>query len=289
MNILLLDDEGDKLRYISNYLDSIGHKCEQCNDFMAMKRAVARKKYDVIIVDLVVPYDAEDENYEDKQNGYIAIEYLRKTTDTIFYPKRILVLSRYLDKEVAWKLNSLGTTGIKYEAHNTKWKEDLKQELEYISLMSIKKADIVILTVTENEKNQLKKVFEWTELDIAGDPLQYYYCELNNVNKFPLTLIHCHISKMGVVAASQASARVIELFEPDCILMCGIAGGRDGETSIGDIVIAETAVDFAAGSIGETPEGKLEFIPDSDIVGTDPSWIKPFKSYKYRFIKKNTR
>ena len=175
MNILLLDDEGDKLRYISNYIKFLGYDCEQCTDITSLKLAVARKKYDVIIVDLVVPYSTEDEeDYENKQNGYEVIEYLRKTTDTIFSPKRILVLSRYLDKDVVWKLNSMGTTGIKYDSHNENWKDELRQELEYISLMSVKKADIVILTAVENEKKQLEKVFDWEKLDVINDPLQYY-------------------------------------------------------------------------------------------------------------------
>lgn len=279
MNILLLDDEGDKLRYISNYLKSIGHSCEQVNDIAAMKNEVARKKFDVVIIDLVVPL-ADEEQYEDAQNGYSAVDYLRTTTDTIFYPKKIVVLSRYLDKEVAWKLNMLGTTGIKYDGPNGNWKQELKKELDYISLISIKKADIVILTVVENEKQQMEKVFDWKKLDVVNDPLQYYYCEVKNSGGFPLTLVHCYIAKMGVVAASQATARVIELFEPDCILMCGIAGGRRGKTNFGDIVVAETAVDFAGGSIEQDSRGKVEFIPDSDIVGTDPNWIKPFKNYK---------
>lgn len=279
MNILLLDDEGDKLRYISNYLKEIGHSCDQVNDISAMKNEVARKKFDVVIIDLVVPLGNE-EHYKDRQNGYSAIEYLRTTTDTIFYPKKILVLSRYLDKEVVWQLNILGTTGIQYDGPKGNWKQELKKELEYISLISIKKADIAILTVVENEKKQMDKVFNWKKLDILNDPLQYYYCEVENSKGFPLTLVHCYIAKMGVVAASQATARVIELFEPDCILMCGIAGGRKGKTNFGDIVVAETAVDFAGGSIEQDSRGKVEFIPDSDIVGMDPNWLKPFKNYK---------
>lgn len=279
MNILLLDDEGDKLRFISNYLEGIGHNCEQANDVTSMKNKVARKRYDVVIVDLVVPL-ANEEQYEDKHNGYLAVDYLRTTTDTIFYPKRILVLSRYLNMEVILKLNSDGVMGIKYDKPDGNWKQELKKELDYISLISIKKADIVILTVVENEKQQMEKVFEWKKLDVVNDPLQYYYCEIKNKNGLPLILIHCYIGKMGVVAASQATARVIEMFEPDCILMCGIAGGRNGKTNFGDIIVAETAVDFVSGSIEQNSARKIEFIPDSDVIGTDPNWIKPFKGYK---------
>lgn len=279
MNILLLDDEGNKLRYISNYLKDIGHSCDQINDISAMKSEVAKKKYDVVIIDLVVPLGVE-EHYNNTQNGYSAIEYLRTTTDTIFYPKKIIVLSRYLDKDVAWRLNILGTTGIKYDGPQGSWRQELKKELDYISMISIKKADVVILTVVENEKKQIDKVFKWGKLDVLNDPLQYYYCEVKNSKGFPLTLVHCYIGKMGVVAASQATARVIELFEPDCILMCGIAGGRKGKTNFGDIIVAETAVDFAGGSIEQDSRGEIEFIPDSEVVGTDPSWLKPFKNYK---------
>lgn len=278
MNILLLDDEGEKLRYISKYLKSIGHNCEQVNDIAMMKNEVSKKKYDVVIIDLVVPIE-DEEDYDDKENGFIAIEYLRKTTDTIFYPKKILVLSRFLDQNTVWKLNSLGTTGIKYDKPDGSWKKELKEELDYVSLLSVKKADIVILTAVDNEKEQLEKVFEWKPLEV-NDPLQYYYCDINNMNGYPLTLVHCFISKMGVVAASQATARVIELFEPDSILMCGIAGGRQGKTDFGHIVVADSAVDFAGGSIEQDQNGNIEFLPDSDVIGTEPNWIKPFKGYK---------
>lgn len=279
MNILLLDDEGDKLRYISNYLKEIKHECDQVNDITALKDKVARKKYDVVIVDLVIPL-SDEEQYEDVLNGYLAIEYLRKTTDTIFYPKKIIVLSRYLNREIVWKLNSLGTTGIKYDTSNGNWKSELKEELDYISLISIKKADIVIMTVVENEKEQIEKIYNWETLNVVNDPLQYYCCEIEDATKYPLTLVHCYISKMGVVAATQATSRVIELFEPDCIIMCGIAGGRNGKTNFGDVVVAEKSVDYAGGSIEQDPVGEMEFIPDSDKISMEPAWLIPFKGYR---------
>lgn len=278
MNILLLNDEGDKLRYISNYLVGLGHECEQVNDVNSMKNRVTRKNYDVVIIDLQVPM-GDEEQYDDVLNGFAAIDYLRATTDTIFHPKKILVISQYVDKNVIWRLNAHCTNGIMYDGPNGNWKEELKKELDYIALLSKKKVDLIILSVVENEKLQIEKIFDWEMLDVENDPLQYYYCEVSDKSNYPLNLIHCHIGRMGAVAAAQATARVIELFEPNCVIMCGIAGGRRNKTSFGDIVVADSVVDFVSGSIeGDTEE--ISFFPDSEIIAMDPKWVKKFKNYK---------
>ena len=60
MNILLLDDEGDKLRYISNYIKFLGYDCEQCTDITSLKLAVARKKYDVLKMKKIMKINKTD-------------------------------------------------------------------------------------------------------------------------------------------------------------------------------------------------------------------------------------
>lgn len=281
MKILLLDDDGEKLRYISHYLESLGHRCIQVNHIESMKRHLCETKYDILIVDLEIPVENE-EHYEGVENGFEALEYIRNTTDTLFFPKRILVLSRYLDEANMCRLNSLGVIGICYDVPRGKWREALRKELEYTALAAGRKidADIVILTVVDNEKKQLEKVFKWLPLSVENDPLEYYFADVDTKHGQKLKLVHCHISVMGVVATSQATARVIELFEPDMVIMCGIAGGRPGKTNFGDIILAETSVNFAGGSIEETPEGAINFLPDNEVIDMIPSLVKPFRAYR---------
>lgn len=279
MKILLLDDQGEKLRFISQYLEALGHNCEQANDIYKMKKLLRKKPYDVLIIDLVVPM-CDEEHFEDAENGFTAIQYLRDTTEEIFLPKRYFVISRYLNKEKICELNSLGAISIDYDRPSGDWRKKLRKELEYMELTSIQKADIVILTVVDNERDMLKKVFNWTRMTIAGDPLEYYHSDVNTSDGHFLSLVYCHISKMGVVSATQATTRIIELFKPDTIVMCGIAAGRPGKTTFGDIIVAEASVNFMGGSIEETVDGNIEFLPDSDSISVIPSWLSLFKNYK---------
>lgn len=287
MRILLLDDEGDKQRYISSFLELQGHTSEAVYNSVKMKEKLREGEYDVLVTDLKIPV-AYEEEYEGLENGFEAIQYVRDTTEDICFPQRIIVVSRYLDETNTCRLNALGARGIRYDKPNGKWKQELKKELEYISLANKEaedevnkknmKADIVILTFIDNEKNQLRKIFNWKQLSVKKDPLEYYSATADNEQK--TKLVHCHTSCMGAVASSQATTRAIELFDPDMIIICGIAGGRPGKTNFGDIVLVQTSVNFAVGSIEESTEGDIKFLPDSDEISMEPLWIRPFRNYK---------
>ena len=224
MRILLLDDEGDKQRYISSFLELQGHTSEPVYTSVKMKEKLREGEYDVLVTDLKIPV-ADEEEYEGLENGFEAIQYVRDTTEDICFPKRIIVVSRYLDEANTCRLNALGARGIQYDKPNGKWKQELKKELEYISLANKEaedemnkknmKADIVILTFIDNEKTQLRKIFNWKQLSVKKDPLEYYLATVDNEQK--TKLVHCHTSCMGAVASSQATTRAIELFDPDMI------------------------------------------------------------------------
>ena len=87
MKILLLDDEGEKLRHISHFLESLGHRWTQVNDIESMKRHLRETKYDILVADLQIPVENE-EHYEGVENGFEAIQYLRNTTDTLFSQRK---------------------------------------------------------------------------------------------------------------------------------------------------------------------------------------------------------
>ena len=277
MNILLLEDEGEKSRYVFCFLKELGYKCTKVDNIESMKESVSQHKYDVVIIDLFVPIEYE---IEFQDNGYQAISYLRTTTDTIFYPKKILVLSRFFDSTTCLRLNDMGTTGIRYDPVEQTWKSKLKDELDYIALLSVKKVDIAILTAVEHEKEQVRKIFEWEQMDLSSETLQFYSCQVMGKSKKTLTLIHCHIARMGMTASSYATTRIQALFEPDCIMMVGIAGGRKNKVNFGDIIIAEKAVDYGSGSVEEGEDGEIVFIPNTDVMNMNPKWTKCFNDYK---------
>lgn len=278
MNILVMEDLGDKSQAIKKVLEDAGHNCNTVfcvNDF---RTHVSQKQYDMIVIDLAVPEENRGEVNVD--NGYKAIHYLRTTTEPIHRPQSIVVLSKLIDEEFIKNLNRYGMRAIKYCPTDSTWEEELMEEVEYVSLLSIKKADIVILSAVDVEYEMVKRMFDWQEFDCLEDNASYSNAEVFNEKGEKLSLISCHPNKMGAIAAASLTTKAINMFKPDCIIMVGIAGGNGKDVKCGDIVVAENAVDFCSGSIEEDGDNTIQFLPDADIIHASQDIIRVMRKYK---------
>lgn len=281
MNILVMEDLGSKSQAIKRLLEDAGHTCNTIFCVSDFRKHVLQRQYDMIVIDLAVPeYDRGEVSID---NGYKAINYLRRTTESIHRPQSIVVLSAYVDEKFIQEINQYGMRAIRYCSTDSKWEKELMEEVEYVSLLSTKKADIVILTAVEIEYEMMKRMFQWEEFDCFDDNYATYnIAEIVNQKGEKLTIISCHPTKMGAIAAANLTTKAINMFKPDCIIMMGIAGGNVKEVKCGDIVVAENAVDYCNGCIGDDPEDeeKILFLPDADIIHATPDIVNIMRKYK---------
>lgn len=279
MNVLVMEDIGAKGQAIKKVFEDKGHVCNTVycvNDF---RNHILEKQYDMIVIDMAVPeVNGGDVSVE---NGYSAIDYLRRTTDPIHRPQNIVVLSEFIDENII-RLSKYGMRAIKYNSTESQWEDELKEEIEYASLLSTKKADIVILTAVDIEHEMVKRMFKWNEFDCYEDDAIYSNAEVLNEKGEKLSVISCYPCRMGAIAAANLTTKAISMFKPDCIIMVGIAGGNGKDVKCGDIVVAETAVDFCSGSIEEdnVDAEKVQFLPDADILHATTDIIKIMRKYK---------
>lgn len=279
MNILIMEDMGEKSQAIKKILEDLGHVCNTVfcvNDF---RTHILQKQYDMVVIDMAVP--EENRGTVTVENGYKAIEFLRRTTEPIHRPQNTVVLSEFTDENII-RLNQYGMRAIRYCSTESQWEQDLIDEVEYASLLSTKKADIVIITATDIEHNMVTRMFEWQEFDCFEDDAIYNNAEILNEKGEKLSIISCYSCKMGAIAAANLATKAINMFKPDCIIMVGIAGGNGKDVKCGDIVVAENAVDFCSGSIEEENEDaeKIQFLPDADILHATSDIIKIMRKYK---------
>ncbi len=276
MNILIVENSGKKAQEFNRFFTELNHHSDQVFSVESMRKKVAKKLYDLIIIDLHIP--ETDAGNVDENGGFNVINYLKRTSDVIYRPQKMIVLSRYLNLDITNKLNDLGVMSICYDNKNV-WKSKLKNELEFIEISSIKKVDVLIITAVDIELEEVRNVFKCQSLDIIGDHSNYYSCEINNSNNESISVVICKASRMGPVASTFLITKAIKMFKPECIIMVGIAGGNLKDTKIGDIVVAKSAVDYSSGSI-EEKDGKIEFLADPDMISVDDRIEKIFEKYK---------
>ncbi len=276
MNILIVENSGKKAQDFSSFFAELKQQYEQVFSVDAMRKKVATKFYDLVIIDLHIP--EADAGKVDEKGGFKVINYLRGTSDVIYRPQKMIVLSKYLTPEIINQLNTFGVMAIEYD-NNDNWKIMLKNELEFMEVSSIKKVDVLIVTAVDIELEEARKTFECQSLDIIGDHSNYYSCEINNKNNENISIIIFKAPRMGPVASTFLTTKAIKMFKPECIIMMGIAGGNLKNTKIGDIVIAKSAVDYSSGSI-EEDNGKIEFLADPDMISINDRVEKVFEKYK---------
>ncbi|MBF0140185.1 MAG: response regulator transcription factor [Magnetococcales bacterium] len=71
-NLLLVDDDKEFCRVLSQFLEGEGFQCEMVHDGVSALHTVAQRKYDALIVDVMMP----------KMNGFEVVRRLRKTCAT---------------------------------------------------------------------------------------------------------------------------------------------------------------------------------------------------------------
>lgn len=95
---------------------------------------------------------------------------------------------------------------------------------------------ILVLSAFETELKNVISNFESIELKIISKRKGYYVQQNNNQIFFSYT-------GLGTASSAATTTALCEVFKPDVIVMCGVAGGLEEGQQIGDLIIAKKVVD----------------------------------------------
>ncbi len=278
MKVLLLEDKGIKQQKIMGTLEKGNHNVTLCCTVREFRQYIKKSEYDLVIIDLLIP--SENNKRADENGGYQAITYVRDTTEDIYRPKNMLVISAYLNEKRIIRLNQLNVKGIQFD-NNGKWEDELMAEMEQIALLSQQKVDVVIVTAVDVEMGEILKVLPDSEDLCINDEVLFYQSNIINKKKEKISIVVCQQLRKGMVAAANLTTKAIEMFNPDCVIMLGIAGGNKKEVELGDIVIASDAIDYCSGSIeGGEEDENIDFLPDSQSIPAASLIMRQFRKYK---------
>lgn len=240
MKILILEDEDDKYGEIQSETLQIIPEAEiqRERNWYDYARAIANTKFDLILLDLLVPRSGRDHTVEDHHEQLV--ETTRDYQSKSFFTPAI-VLTRYTEKSEAfvYDLNKVDINVIHFN-DNGEWKEALK--LKLLATQPKQKYEFVIVCALDKEINAFDGLTDtWGPVKtISG-----LVCREIQIGAYKGVIVRAH--RMGLVATAVVSTIALDRFEPRLICMGGICGGIPGESEIYDVLVTQTCHQHDAG------------------------------------------
>lgn len=298
IKILILDDSIEKINITKKFLQE---ECKVNPEFIDEsynikegRKILYENDYDLLLLDLVMPRDAESEAAADETIKFLDEIYYNSD---IHIPVHIIGFSQHDElielhndsfEDKLWHL-------ITFSYTNNKWKDKLKNKICHLisvknrfkeSIEAKNKFDFAIICALENP--ELNAVLDlpcnWKVFDSENDPILYHEGIINTINGNTYRIIACSINRMGMQATASVSSMIISKFRVKHIFMTGICAGiKERDLNFGDIVIAENAIDYGSGKVTETETGAFVFKPEPHQFPTDQHLISKLNN----FINKN--
>ncbi|MBM4328088.1 MAG: hypothetical protein FJ118_13110, partial [Deltaproteobacteria bacterium] len=146
-----------------------------------------------------------------------------------------------------------------------------------------KPVHVLIVTAARGEDEAVREVEdgglgEWKETD---DPEEYGfkiwfrdYETQRGSRRVALT----SALEMGPGPAGNAAARLVDLYKPQCLAMCGVCAGNPERTRLGDVIIADPVYDYDKGEEVQTESGTV-LRPNITTYQLNARWIDAAKLF----------
>lgn len=256
INILLVENEPDKIRNISAIVDPfLGDEVIffKANDINNAKKVLKDKIIDIMILDLYLPRTFGDEDQPD--GGIRLLDEVRKSS-FFTYPKYVISLSRYKDATEIFRQSSGGIhRAIFYDTTSNEWEKELSSCLEIaITILSNNIVhrrfyyDVAVICALEEEITIIKEILtDLKKIEVPYDN-EIYYAGYFLKEGRKVKVVLSHARQMGMVAATGLATKIINNFIPKYLVMTGITGGtRPDETGFGDVIAATYSWDYRSG------------------------------------------
>lgn len=149
MNILILEDEDRKYEEIANHVHTVvpDAKLQREKNWLCYTQALANAKFDLILLDLLVPRSAKDSTVEDHHEQLVEStrHYLSKSFST---PAIVLTRHSLDDGDFFYNLNLVDINVIPFNEHG-EWRDALTFKLR--AAQPRKKFDVVIVCALEKK------------------------------------------------------------------------------------------------------------------------------------------
>ncbi|WP_284335028.1 hypothetical protein [Comamonas sp. NoAH] len=245
MRILVLEDEDAKFSQIEGFIGQIIADAEivRHKNWFDYAQAIAKTKFDLILLDLLVPRSPRDDTVEDHHASLVSTtrDYDSKSFRT---PAIVLTRHNLEAGDFVHDLNAVDINVISFNDHGD-WKEALKIKL--LAAQPEKSFAFVIVCALDKEVDGFKnEVDSWGPVKtIAG-----LVCREIQIGEDKGVIVRAH--RMGLVAGAVVASMALERFKPRLVCMSGICGGVKGESEMYDLLVTQNSHQHDAGKWSST-------------------------------------
>jgi nucleoside phosphorylase/CheY-like chemotaxis protein len=245
MKILILEDEDSKYEQIAAHVNSVimDATLQREKNWLDYTQAVANAKFDLILLDLLVPRSAKDCTVEDHHEQLV--EATRHYQSKSFNTPAIVLTRHSLDEgDFVYNLNLVDINVIPFTDHG-EWREALKFKL--LAAQPKRKFEVVIVCALEKEVDAFEGLGDtWGPVKTISGLI----CREMQVGPYKTVIVRAQ--RMGLVSAAVTSALALDRFEPSLVCMSGICGGVAGESEIYDLLVTQICHQHDAGKWSAT-------------------------------------
>ena len=123
-----------------------------------------------------------------------------------------------------------------------------------------------IIFVTETERRAVERMFDWSDLRMAGDAQTYAEAFVERDGR-RLRVVCAQQDEMGMTASATLTMKMIQHFAPEYVIMPGIAAGTGNASAssrqeFGDVLLASSVWNFSSPILTKRPSSS---VPTSSI------------------------
>lgn len=291
IRILIVDDRTEKIADIRKVLiercsieeDSI----EEAKSVSSGLKALKRQFFDLVLLDLLLPQFDDDESASE-DGGLSFLKSLNSAGD-LTLPLQIICLTEYADilNEKRSEFDRLMVSSIVKKDGESQWIDQVAALINYSQrlrehvedvLVEKNKFDVGIVCAIQEEFEMLLDAFgrqKWSDFELEGCAYRMKEICLTTENMQQVRVVAaCSCNAGGVATAALASLMYGSLMV-DYLFMTGITGGieRDGAIHLGDVVIAKSIQDYAAGKVTEKSQGDVKLLKENSVMQANADLI----------------
>lgn len=297
IRILIVDDRTEKIVAVRKVLvercSIADNSIEEANSVSSGLKALKKQFFDLVLLDLLLPQFDDDESASE-DGGLSLLKSLNSASD-LTLPLQIICLTEYADilNEKRSEFDRLMVNSIVKKDGDSQWIDQVAALVNYSQrlrrhvedvLINKNKFDVGIVCAIQEEFEMLLDAFgrqKWSDFELEGGAYRMKEICLTTGNMQQVRIVAACACNVGGVATAALASLMYGTLKVDYLFMTGITGGieRDGTIRLGDVIVAKSIQDYAAGKVTEKSQGDVKLLKENSVIQANADLISKISEF----------